>query len=269
MADDPEVIAVLKEANEAGGGVFGGDWHSDFSFLAKPPAGSVLVVVEVPPFGGDTLWANQELALETLPADLRRQITGRDGIHSGKLYGVARRRRRNTKWPVHQNDARRPGLRPRTSAPADSAGILKAASTPCSSTRSTPPAWPTATKRPAPISPRPSVPSRHPARLAAAGAGGRRRRDPGQPHDPALAAVNDYDGYRRLLYRTTCGDPRTPDNQLLASQTPAIVKRKRQAEGFHKTGLARHADFFRTTRIAWFSGSAMPKRWSRRRWSRA
>ncbi|MEC8564597.1 MAG: TauD/TfdA family dioxygenase, partial [Pseudomonadota bacterium] len=89
MADDPEVIAVLKEANEAGGGVFGGDWHSDFSFLAKPPAGSVLVAVEVPPFGGDTLWANQELALETLPAELRRQIAGRDGIHSGKPYGVA------------------------------------------------------------------------------------------------------------------------------------------------------------------------------------
>ena len=89
MADDPAVIAVLKEAQESGGGVFGGDWHSDFSFLPRPPAGSVLRAVEVPPFGGDTLWANQVLALETLPAELRRQIAGRDGIHSGKPYGVA------------------------------------------------------------------------------------------------------------------------------------------------------------------------------------
>ena len=89
MADDPEVITVLKEATGACGGVCGGDWHSDFSFLAKPPAGSVLVAVEVLPFGGDTLWANQELAPAMLLAELRRQIAGRNGIHSGKPYSVA------------------------------------------------------------------------------------------------------------------------------------------------------------------------------------
>ena len=42
IADDPEVIAVLKEASEQKVGVFGGDWHSDMSFLENPPAGSVL-----------------------------------------------------------------------------------------------------------------------------------------------------------------------------------------------------------------------------------
>jgi taurine dioxygenase len=35
---EPEVIRVLKEADERGG-VFGGDWHTDFSFLERPPAG--------------------------------------------------------------------------------------------------------------------------------------------------------------------------------------------------------------------------------------
>jgi len=88
MADEPDVIAVLKQAGEVNVGVFGGDWHSDFSFLAEPPLGSVLNAVEVPPVGGDTLWANQVQALETLPDDLRRAIEGRDAIHIGKPYGV-------------------------------------------------------------------------------------------------------------------------------------------------------------------------------------
>lgn len=89
MADEPDVIAVLKEADEVNVGVFGGDWHSDFSFLPVPPLGSVLNAVEVPPYGGDTVWANQVRALETLPADLLEAIRGRDAIHIGKPYGVS------------------------------------------------------------------------------------------------------------------------------------------------------------------------------------
>lgn len=88
LADDPEVIAVLKEATEVKVGVFGGDWHSDFSFLPEPPAGSVLNAVEVPPYGGDTLWANQIAAYETLPQALQQLLDGRDAIHVGKPYGV-------------------------------------------------------------------------------------------------------------------------------------------------------------------------------------
>ncbi len=86
--DDPEVIAVLKEASERNVGVFGGDWHSDFSFLEQPPSGSVLSAVEVPAFGGDTLWANQAAAYDALPAELRKLVEGRDAIHVGKPYGV-------------------------------------------------------------------------------------------------------------------------------------------------------------------------------------
>ncbi|WP_416896658.1 MAG: TauD/TfdA dioxygenase family protein [Minwuia sp.] len=89
MDDEPDVIAVLKEAGEVNVGVFGGDWHSDFSFLPVPPLGSVLNAVEVPPFGGDTLWANQVAALDALSADLRAEIDGRDAIHIGKPYGVS------------------------------------------------------------------------------------------------------------------------------------------------------------------------------------
>lgn len=86
---DPDVIAVLKEADEADISVFGGDWHSDFSFLERPPAGSLLYGVEVPPYGGDTLWASQVRAYETLPADLKELIDGRRAVHVGAPYGVA------------------------------------------------------------------------------------------------------------------------------------------------------------------------------------
>lgn len=89
MPEHPDVIAVLKEADERSGGVFGGDWHSDFSFLANPPAGSVLSALEVPPFGGDTVWANQVAAYRTLPERLREVVDAEMGVHVGAPYGVA------------------------------------------------------------------------------------------------------------------------------------------------------------------------------------
>ncbi len=88
LDDDPDVVAVLKEADEVKVGVFGGDWHSDFSFLECPPGGSVLHAVEVPPVGGDTLWANQILAYEALPEDLKTFVNPRRAVHLGAPYGV-------------------------------------------------------------------------------------------------------------------------------------------------------------------------------------
>ena len=88
MPEDDYVIAVLKEADEINVGVFGGDWHSDFSFLEKPPAGSLLHAKELPPYGGDTLWANQVRAYETLPDDLRGVVEGKRAVHLGAPYGV-------------------------------------------------------------------------------------------------------------------------------------------------------------------------------------
>ena len=88
MADDPDVIAVLKEADETGIANFGGDWHSDFSCLERPPMGSVLYALEVPPAGGDTLWANMCLAYERLPPETRRRLDGLTAIHTGRPYGT-------------------------------------------------------------------------------------------------------------------------------------------------------------------------------------
>jgi taurine dioxygenase len=82
LAGHPEVIAVVREPTEQTGLVFGGLWHSDFSFLPEPPMGSILHAIEVPPYGSDTIWANQYLALETLSPGLRATLRTLRGVHS-------------------------------------------------------------------------------------------------------------------------------------------------------------------------------------------
>lgn len=62
----PEVQPLIVEADQAVGMVFGAGWHTDSPFLREPPAISMLHAVEVPPYGGDTIWANSALAYATL-----------------------------------------------------------------------------------------------------------------------------------------------------------------------------------------------------------
>jgi len=85
----PDIIRVLKEADEIDMGVFGGDWHSDFSFLEAPPSASILYAEQVPEVGGDTLWVDMGAALAALPAQQRALLDGKYAIHSGTPYGVA------------------------------------------------------------------------------------------------------------------------------------------------------------------------------------
>jgi taurine dioxygenase len=84
----PDIIAVLKEAEERKISTFGNAWHSDFSFLEEPPLGSVLYAREVPSHGGDTLFANMYAAYEALSPGLRRVLDGLNAIHTGRPYGV-------------------------------------------------------------------------------------------------------------------------------------------------------------------------------------
>ncbi len=86
----PEIIAVRKEAEERSISVFGGDWHSDFTSLEEPPLGSVLYALEVPSHGGDTLWSNMYEAYDALSAGMRRLLDGMTAMHSGHVYGAAR-----------------------------------------------------------------------------------------------------------------------------------------------------------------------------------
>lgn len=85
--EHPEMTYVIKEADERTG-VFGGGWHTDLSFIERPPGGSVLCSIEVPPYGGDTLYSSQQAAWDALPDPLKLLLDGRDAIHVGKPYGI-------------------------------------------------------------------------------------------------------------------------------------------------------------------------------------
>ena len=83
----PHVIRVIKEPTDELN--FANAWHTDLSYLPAPPAYTVLHAHDVPAAGGDTMWANQYLAYETLPDSLKAQIEGLRATHSaGMAYGT-------------------------------------------------------------------------------------------------------------------------------------------------------------------------------------
>jgi taurine dioxygenase len=82
VTDHPEVIAVVREASEEQRYTFGSLWHSDFSFLPEPPFASILHALEVPPYGGDTIWANQEAAFDALSGGMQSMLSTLRGVHS-------------------------------------------------------------------------------------------------------------------------------------------------------------------------------------------
>jgi taurine dioxygenase len=83
-AEIPELMVVVKDKHEKL--AFGEVWHSDNSYLERPPLGSFLYALEVPPYGGDTLFANQYLAYETLSPGLRRTLEGMRAVHNPLSY---------------------------------------------------------------------------------------------------------------------------------------------------------------------------------------
>ncbi len=85
--EHPDMTLVIKEAHERTG-VFGGGWHTDLSFLDHPPRGSVLCGVDIPPYGGDTMFASQQAAWDTLAPPMKEFLNGRRAAHVGKPYGI-------------------------------------------------------------------------------------------------------------------------------------------------------------------------------------
>ncbi len=86
----PEIIPVVKLEHEKSN--FGGIWHSDTAYLETPPMATMLVAREVPPRGGDTLFANMYLAYETLSDGMKRMLDGLTAINSSAKAGVSKTR---------------------------------------------------------------------------------------------------------------------------------------------------------------------------------
>lgn len=80
LADFPKIVPVVKLPHERVN--FGGLWHSDTAYTDIPPMGAVLVARELPPFGGDTLFANMYLAYEQLSEGLKRLLSGLRAVNS-------------------------------------------------------------------------------------------------------------------------------------------------------------------------------------------
>ena len=76
--DAPEVLRLEKSADAKG---VENIWHSDVTWREEPSLGSVLRAIEVPPVGGDTLWADMGAAYDLLPADIRGAIDGKVAVH--------------------------------------------------------------------------------------------------------------------------------------------------------------------------------------------
>lgn len=102
------IVTALDEAHpeiyalDAADGGFADVWHTDLTFVRRPPMGSILRAVNVPPVGGDTNWADSQLAYESLNPAVQRMVDGLTAIHDGTrewgYYLQQRRAGRGNEW---------------------------------------------------------------------------------------------------------------------------------------------------------------------------
>jgi len=90
LAGFPKIIEVKKLEHERA--AFGGVWHTDTAYLERPPMASMLIAREVPPHGGDTLFANMYLAYETLSPALQKILEGLKAVNSSTKADASKTR---------------------------------------------------------------------------------------------------------------------------------------------------------------------------------
>ncbi len=90
LAGWPEIIEVKKLEHERSN--FGGIWHTDTSYLERPPSGTLLLALEVPPYGGDTEFASQYAAWDALSDGLKASLAPLRGVSSSAKADVSKTR---------------------------------------------------------------------------------------------------------------------------------------------------------------------------------
>ena len=84
LPDYPNIAEIKRSANEKAT-PFGGTWHSDWSFMKKPPSATLLHSKIIPPVGGNTLFANTEKSFAALPEEMKNKLRSLKVIHSAKI----------------------------------------------------------------------------------------------------------------------------------------------------------------------------------------
>jgi taurine dioxygenase len=84
----PEILVI--HADEKSKRVAGKEWHSDVSCDPEPPMGSILYMHELPPVGGDTLFASMYAAYDTLSDTMKRLLEPLSAMHDGEHVSLER-----------------------------------------------------------------------------------------------------------------------------------------------------------------------------------
>ena len=101
--DQPDIVRVYTGPDDQR--IVGEDWHADTSCMPEPPSAAVLYAVEVPPVGGDTLFANQYMAFETLSDGMKEILDGMKSLHSDiRVAGPRARERISGRTSVTRGD---------------------------------------------------------------------------------------------------------------------------------------------------------------------
>ena len=79
----PEIFPIRKDPEHKR--IVGESWHHDLTHLPEPPMGSILYALEVPPVGGDTMFASQYAAYEALSDGLKELLDGMHAVHDNRI----------------------------------------------------------------------------------------------------------------------------------------------------------------------------------------
>ena len=112
LPECPLVTEVIKLEHETLN--FGGVWHSDTTYVNQPPMASLLYAIEIPPYGGDTLFSNQYMAYETLSDGLKKTLSELVAVNTSSKPEVSMTREdrmRETEMELNILSASHPAVR--------------------------------------------------------------------------------------------------------------------------------------------------------------